>query len=450
MNSYKLTACTVALFAGLTAIAQNAPVAEGACKSAEMMEGFYKNYPDAIIQRDELEKFTKEYVERHQNDQSQTTRASKYIIPCVFHIYGDKQINGNTKEVKDVNLTILEETLNKWANVDFKGRNNDFNKVHTKFLSIRDSLDITFVLAKKDPSGKATNGIVIHPVNKGFGGAGKDADIKKDAWDNYSYLNFYIMNDVYGDGELRNSGSTTPPGADASLGVARCVFNGGVIGRNCGNDEFASVITHELGHFFNLMHTFKDRVKCIDLNGVDPDGVDDTPFSENGFPNGPTCHTSPTANAPLNCKNELINAENYMDYAGASGCYRMFTKGQVLRMKAGLEHESRKNLWQTANLIKTGVISGTLGVNQEINKFTAAVYPNPGNGIFNLDLSTSKLEVFNITVMDLIGNTVFSLKTGLVTGELITPMDLSSLSKGVYFVNVKGSESQDIIKVVKQ
>ena len=437
MNSYKLTACTVALFAGLSMMGQNSSVAEGACKSTEMMEGFYKNYPKAKLQHDELEKFTKEYVKRHLNDQSQTTRASKYIIPCVFHVYGTPQGG------KDVNLTILLEALNKWANVDFKGRNDDYGKVHTKFMSIRDTLDITFVIAKKDPQGQATTGIVTHPVNKGFGGAGKDADIKKDAWDNFSYLNFYIMNDVYGDGNLQNSGATTPPGADASMGVARCVFNGAMIGRNSGNSEFGSVITHELGHFFNLMHTFDQGCQS-----PTNDNVDDTPPVDYDAKNG--CHTSSTANAPLNCKSQLINVENYMDYAGASACYRMFTKGQVLRMKAALEDPSRKNLWQQANLIKTGVISGTLGVNQDINKFTAAVYPNPGNGIFNLDLSTSKLEVFNITVMDVIGNTVYSSKTGLVTGNLVTPIDLSSFSKGVYFINVKGSESQDIIKVVKQ
>lgn len=437
MNLYKLTACTVVLFAGLSMTAQNSPVVEGACKSTEMMEGFYKNYPEAKLQHEALEKFTKEFVERHQNDQSKTSRASKYIIPCVFHVYGAKQGG------KDVNLTILEETLNKWANVDFKGKNDDYGKVHTKFMSIRDTLDITFVIAKKDPQGKPTNGIVSHPVAVGYGGDKKDADIIKDGWDNFSYLNFYIMNDVYGDGNLVNSGATTPPGADAGMGVARCVFNGAMIGRNSGNTEFASVITHELGHFFNLMHTFDQG--CQSLTN---DNVDDTPPVDYDAKN--TCHTSSTANAPLNCKGKLINVENYMDYAGASACYRMFTQGQVLRMKAGLEDPSRKNLWQTANLIKTGVISGTVGILQETNKFRAAVYPNPGSGIFNLDLTTSKQEIFNITVMDVIGNTVFSLKTGLVTGELNTAMDLSSLSKGVYFLTVKGNESQDIIKVVKQ
>ena len=47
------------------------------------------------------------------------------------------------------------------------------------------------------------------------------------------------------------------------------------------------------------------------------------------------------------------NVENYMDY---SYCSKMFTAGQVARMRAALQVTStgRKNLWQTSNLNATG------------------------------------------------------------------------------------------------
>jgi hypothetical protein len=440
-NGYKLTICFTAVCASLTVMGQNLPVDGKICGAADLKNEFFAAHPEAKQQEEALEKFTATYVEHHKNTQQQATRASKYIIPCVFHVYGTKQGG------KDVTLAVIESALNEWAEKDFHGKNDDYNTVHNSFKSIRDTVSISFVLAKKDPAGNPTTGVTFHPVAKGFGNAtGYDDKIKADAWNNYEYMNFYIMNDLYADGNVNNSGSTTPPLTAAfDMGVARMVYNGAYLGTNAGNKEFGSVVTHEIGHFLNLTHTFQDGCQS-----ATNDNVADTPPVD--YDGKTTCHTSATVNAPLNCKSQLINVENYMDYTGVSGtgCYKMFTQGQVLRMKAALEILPLKSLWQTSNLIKTGIKSGTVGIMEETTGFHAAVYPNPGNGIFNLNISTDEQGIFNITIMNVIGNTVFSTPTIPLAGEQTIPMDLSSLSQGVYFLSVKNTESQQLIKVVIQ
>lgn len=259
-NKYKLSICLMAFFAGLTVIGQPLPGSIEPCRMAEQQEVYFKIHPESIQEQKSNEQFTKSFIEK----MTPSTRTSQYIIPCVFHVYGTKQGG------KDVNLAVIESTLKEWANKDFNGKNDDYGTVHSRFLSIRDTLSITFALAKKDPSGNPTTGVIFHPIQKGFGNAtGYDDKIQADAWNNYQYMNFYIMNDLYNDGNLNNSGSTTPPITSISdMQLARVVYNGAFLGTNTVK-EFASVITHEIGHFFNLMHTFDQGCKSATNDYVD-------------------------------------------------------------------------------------------------------------------------------------------------------------------------------------
>lgn len=435
--NYKIVTCFAALNTVLTVTAQISSETIEVCRMQELRNNYFEKHLTAKQEDEANEQFTKKFIGTDHSGNA-GKRATQYTIPCVFHVYGAKQGG------KDVTQAVIESALKEWANKDFTGKNDDFGTVHTKFSPIKDTISITFALAKKDPSGNTTTGIVMHPVQKGFANAtGYDDKIQADAWDNYSYMNFYIMNDLYADGNLNNSGSSTPPITSISdMKLARVVYNGAFLGTNTVK-EFASVITHEVGHFFNLMHTFDQGCKS-----VTNDNVDDTPPED--YDAKTPCHTSSTANAPLNCNGDLLNVENYMDYVGPNGCYKMFTKGQVARMKAALELPSRKPLWQKANLIKTGLLNGSVGMSEEGDAFQTAIYPNPSSRIFNIELTTREPKILQITITNLIGNTVFTDGSETVNGEIVKQIDLSFLSNGIYFVSVKGVESQQVFKIVKQ
>lgn len=421
-----------------SAVSQNQPSDTEVCKTSEMVKRFQQRHPGSRQEQEENERFTERFITQSQNVEKKTSAAgSKYIIPCVFHVYG------TTQGGKTVNLSTIQTALANWVNKDFKGLNADFGSVHSKFLSIRDTLSIEFALAKKDPDGKPTTGVVFYNTKSGYGNDGTyDSQIQQDAWDNYSYFNIYIMSDLYADGTTGNSGVCWYPStAMSDKNLARCVYNGAYLGNNT-SQEFASVLTHEFGHFLNLIHTFEGG--C----GVNNDNVNDTPTCT--YP-GHSCHTSSTVNDPLNCNSALINVENYMDYSGAygNGCYKMFTQGQVARMKAALDLPSRITLWQTSNLIKTGILTPTGIKETESVAISADVYPNPTQGKFTLHVSSDKQTSCTITVSDVMGKVILT-QTTPATGDYSTLLDLSDEAPGVYILSLSSAYSQKVIKLMKE
>lgn len=166
-----------------SAVGQELPSPENLCGTSETMKHYYQTHPEAEQEHIANEKFTQEFIAHPENFKQRTAAGRrKYVIPCVFHVYG------TTQGGKTVSLSVIQNTLKNWINKDFTGTNSDWGTVHSKFLAIRDTLDIEFALALKDPDGNATTGVEFFSTKSGFGnGSGYDSQIQADAWDNYSY-----------------------------------------------------------------------------------------------------------------------------------------------------------------------------------------------------------------------------------------------------------------------
>ncbi|BDD06269.1 zinc-dependent metalloprotease [Aureibacter tunicatorum] len=261
----------------------------------------------------------------------------EYIIPVVVHVFNPE------KGMTPIDYDLIKDALEKTSD-DFKGLSSDWSdgSIDQEFDHLKERLNIRFELAKATPWGTVTNGVIFYDeIKSGFANdIIYDQEIASYAWDNYSYLNIYIMNDIYGNGILTHSGVSFFPNKNMSdQKLSRVVYNGRYLGRNT-DEEFRSVFTHELGHWLNLKHTFEGG--CLDFN--DDDGIKDTPkVKNNDIKHGRT----------LNCNNNYINWQNFMEY---SSKYSMFTKEQVNEMKETLQLSTHKNLWSTENLIKTGII----------------------------------------------------------------------------------------------
>ncbi len=381
--------------------------------------------PEENTATKQLEEFTKQFADSIGRMQSQTNARSagiKYTIPVVFHVFG------TDFEGKRVTPEIIRNSLNQ-VNDDFNGRNDDYSAIDPLFDPIKSTMDIEFKLAQIDPSGKPTTGMIFYPNTQGVKGFGEktahDAEIQKYAWDNYKYCNVYIMLKLYDTDDTSQSGvAWYPTSFEMSSNLFRIVYNGKFLTGNT-DKEFSSTLSHEFGHYLNLFHTFEGL--CTAKN----DEVDDTP-AENEM-------EASACRGIKNCFGNFINGENYMGYTGSKNrCYKMFTKGQVIRMLAALQYPTRKQLWQAANLVATGVAGSRVNfVSLEFNEHVL----NDGTIDEPIDLLASESVTFS-TVSQFLEPSVDFIVNNLPAGLTARIQIINSQQAKFYLAGIATSHRQ--------
>ncbi|MDI9340958.1 MAG: zinc-dependent metalloprotease [Sediminibacterium sp.] len=287
-------------------------------------------------ERNNLEEYTKQFINARKTAVLPDTSCVA-TIPVVFHVYhpqGSAAVTMNQIDyaIRDLNIT-------------FGGRDVDYTTVNSAFSGVKSYTKIRFARALVDPKGNPTTGVIYYKDREaGYGnGTGLDNEIATCAWDNYKYMNVYVMLDLYANNVSNNSGVAWYPSVTMSnINTARIVYNYqylGFGGSSQNNTEFNQTFTHECGHYLNLKHTF-DGNSCAGVG----DNCNDTP---------PTNISAAGCNATV-CSG-LINGENYMDYNAS--CYKNFTMDQNLRMEAALQSPSRFSLWQYSNQVATGILN---------------------------------------------------------------------------------------------
>lgn len=294
----------------------------------------------------------------------------KKIIPTVVHIihnYGPENIS--KAQVLDA-IRIINE--------DFQKMNSDTADVIPAFKNIIADCQIEFRLARIDPFGNCTSGITRTVSNLTYSADDNVKDLI--SWDTEKYLNIWVVNTIASGagGYAYYPGSAPQPNYD---GIVIVFTQFGSIGASYGSNFAARSLTHELGHYFNLAHTWGDTNTSNDPAncGID-DGVNDTPN---------TIGSNLNCNLNQNTCNSLDNVQNYMDY---STCAKMFTIGQNNRMQDVLNLSTylggRQNLWSSTNLIATGTNDGYTATCPPIADFKAN-YTNicEGESVSFTDLS---------------------------------------------------------------
>jgi len=239
------------------------------------------------------------------------------VIPVVFHV-----VLQNTAQVTDAQIIAQLDTLNK----DYAGANEDASKILSAFKPLFGKTNIQFCLAQRTPDGDPTNGIVRKTTSTASFGTDdkmKHADTGgDDGWNPEKYYNIWICvlsNGILGYGTFPESGDPSDDGVVIDIQA--------LPGSNLPAYDEGKTLTHETGHFFDLLHIWGDD----DGACTGSDQIADTPNQ------GDATVGSPTGVKVDNCSPVApgIMYQNYMDYTNDDQLL-LFTIDQVARIETSM------------------------------------------------------------------------------------------------------------------
>ncbi len=346
----------------------------------------------------------------------QSNRLTTLIIPVAVHF----------PEANVADRACLEGLAQNQVdilNADFRGENTDISNwtaASSEYPGINTGmLDVQFQLATVNhPSGSGlTEGNVAVTVGYNFGGGG-DFDTN---W--AGYMNFIIKN--LGGMTLGYSALGGSPSSGGGVVMNTFAFGSG---SGCSGYvpgapfHLGRTVTHELGHFLNLDHTWGGGGCASD------DNVTDTPNIST------STGGCPTAGSVIMCGNKSLTM-NFMDYVN-DACMYMLTEGQTTRAQAYLD------------VIYNQYLTNVLSVDSVEFENALSIAPNPviGNELNlktpnNILEDNSKIEIF-----DLQGKRIISTKLNRSLSE--QSIDVSTLKNGLYIVQIRSGKNTSSKKVI--
>jgi len=272
---------------------------------------------------------------------------AEYIIPCVVHVlYSTCEGNISKAQIED-GIRLIND--------DFARTNPDTGSTRAPFLPFAANTGVEFRLARIDPDGDPTDGIVRVETSQAVGAQNNVKGISR--WSSSNYMNIWIVESIanFTQGQGTILGYAQFPGSGSWTTYGLVVRNDafGTIGTSNADGR---TVTHEIGHCLNLYHTFQNG--CGSSCAFSGDNVCDTPPAQSD----PTYNCSFTTNT---CSNDAAGGsaystnvpdmiENYMSY---NSCQNLFTEGQKTRMVSALEFYSvLGTLVSEDNLRETGVL----------------------------------------------------------------------------------------------
>ncbi len=349
-----------------------------------------------------------------QGQQFARSTNTTYTIPVVVHVV----YKNTAQNISDAQIMSEIDVLNE----DYGRYSADTIMTPAVWNSIAGRSSFQFCLARQDPDGNPTNGIERRATTsssfssnnnvKHFSAGGLDA------WDVNRYFNIWVCN-------LGNFllGYAEPPSSVHSndYGVVIIYDSFGRTGTVASPYNLGRTTTHEIGHAMSLAHIWGDDTNCSGS-----DGISDTPNQEIetydcpvAFPLFDNCSSSGNG----------IMYMNYMDYTD-DACMNMFTNGQTNRMRAAMEA-----FYPT--LIVSTACENTTGIIEPLDNFSFSIYPNPSDGMVNLDMFLMENigSSVNLRVSNLLGKVVKEEVISHPNGKTFQ-FDLSDQGAGMYFITL--------------
>lgn len=356
-------------------------------------------------------------------------------IPVVVHIIHnnlDGIIGGqNNSNISDLQVQSQIKVLNEdyRRKVGTLGFNNS---------AVGEDMNIEFYLANRNPKGEPSTGInrIYNSRNTFdvFEDNFKLAELSY--WDSSKYLNIWvtsIADDYLGFAEFPTGNFNGLEINEIDERIDGIMIDHTVFGRMTGTTSkgiYAQgrTLTHEIGHWFGLLHTWGDEF-CGD------DFAADTPPTERG-------------NLSFSCAPKFSNCdglktqnmiENFMDFSPDS-CMNIFTVEQANRLRAIIEiSKRRKKLINNANLSFP-----------KVENLTVRMLENPSSSdVFKFEVLVKTASDIRFEFFDQIGRKIYNYELKSSESSL-QEISKALLPSGVVYMRVCSGKETENRKILNE
>ncbi len=288
-----------------------------------------------LLEEAAFERWMQQKLEKRKNNTLSFRQLEVLQLPVVVHVVHNGTAIGAGANIPESQILRQIEILNQ----DFRRRNeNQINQLPPEFKAVAADTEIEFVLARQDPEGLPTNGITrTQGPEREYSYETNDFNLKNLIhWPAEDYINIYVttLASPY-IGYAQFPETDLLQGLDQGLTTAQT--DGVVIdyryfgeGGNANSDSRGRTTTHELGHYFGLLHTWGDGGCEVD------DFVEDTPLTSESYNGFGDCSstTEESCGSP-----DMF--QNFLAYTN-DACMSLFTQGQKERMLVILRNSPRR------------------------------------------------------------------------------------------------------------
>ena len=333
-----LITCIFCFFIGISSIS-----AQNWCGTVEHQQSLIENQPEkAALLQEKMEQFNR--LQR-ENSQKGIKNNDDHIVPVVFHVIHE----GGSENISYAQIEDQMRILNE----DFARLNPDTTNTPAIFAQNSGDTNIEFRLAKIDPEGNCTQGVTRTYSNLTNGARNNVKELIQ--WDPTRYMNVWVAKTIE---NFSDDGNIVLGFAQFPTDINSDPETDGIVLRHnyCGSigsasSNYGRTLTHEAGHWLNLVHIWGDQ-DCGD------DNVDDTPTGQepnygvctNNFPYHVGVCSASNGQTITQSSGEMFM--NYMDYSD-DFCMNTFSLGQGSRMRSAIS-QYRNLLTSESNLIATG------------------------------------------------------------------------------------------------
>jgi hypothetical protein len=354
-------------------------------------------------------------------------------VPVVIHIIHNNSSgsiggpnNGNiSNEQVFSQIKVLNEDYRRKAGT--AGFNN---------CAVGVDMNIEFHLAETDPKGNPSSGINrIYNSKPSFNVFDDNFLLSEISyWDSSKYLNIWVTSiedDYLGFGEFPGGALNGLEPEDVDARVDGIMIDHNAFGKHTGTAKdgvytSGRTLTHEIGHWFGLLHTWGDEY-CGD------DYCNDTPPTERANLSV-LCETTFS-----NCsgKKTLNMIENFMDYTPDT-CMNIFTIDQKNRIRVVLEISKRRKKF----------IENTQYSFQIVDKLLVKILENPSSSeTIRFQILVKNNSDYSYEIIDTAGRKINKASFKDSPSRIIE-INKATLPKGIVILNVKSGKDNFVKRLI--